>query len=562
MRDSAKTKAQLTEELAALRARVKEFEQAEPERKRAGDALRQERDRAQNYLDIAGVILVAIDAEQRTVLINKKGCEILRCKEDEIVGRNWFDVFIPERERDRVRTAYARLMAGEIGLTEYFENPVRTRTGEERIIAWRNTILRHETGKTIGTLSSGEDITERKRAEKQLQESQQMLQLVLDNVPQRIFWKDRDSVYLGGNKNFARDAGVEQPEDLGGKTDYDLPWKKEQADFYRQCDRRVMDTDMPEYHIIEPGLRADGTQIWVETNKVPLHDAAGNVAGILGTYEDITERKRSEEELAKYRGHLEELVERRTAELETSQERLRQAERLASVGTLAAGIAHQINNPVGGILLAAQNAQEAKGRPSAHGFLDKCLSDIVDNARRCGEIIKGILQFARPEEAEKSPSDLNAIVQRCVRLTAAYVQERGGAVELELADTLAEVSVSPLGMEQVFVNLIRNAVQSRVSGVRVAIRTEQTPQSVRVIVQDGGLGMAEEQARRIFDPFFTTRREHGGIGLGLSIVHGIITGHGGTIDVKSRPGCGTTFTIDLPLAPAAAEGRHVEGTDR
>lgn len=133
-----------------------------------------------------------------------------------------------------------------------------------------------------------------------LSAAKSMLQLVMDNIPQFIFWKDRNSIYLGCNQNFARAAGVETPEKIKGKTDYDLAWKKEEADFFRECDRRVMENDTSEYHITEPQLQADSRQTWIDTNKIPLHDSKGNVVGILGTYEDITERKKTQETLLLY----------------------------------------------------------------------------------------------------------------------------------------------------------------------------------------------------------------------------------------------------------------------
>jgi PAS domain S-box-containing protein len=128
----------------------------------------------------------------------------------------------------------------------------------------------------------------------ELSKSENFLRLVIDNIPQAIFWKDRHSNYLGCNRNFADDAGLETPESIVGKNDYDLPWTKEEADWYRECDRRIMDSDSPEYHILETQQRADGQQTWLETNKIPLHDREGKVVGILGTYEDITSRKQTE----------------------------------------------------------------------------------------------------------------------------------------------------------------------------------------------------------------------------------------------------------------------------
>ncbi len=138
---------------------------------------------------------------------------------------------------------------------------------------------------------------ERKKAAEKLRESQQMLQLVMNSIPQAVFWKDRNFTYMGCNPVFARHAGLASPEQIIGKTDYNLPWRKEESDYFRQCDRQVMESDTGDYHIIEPQLQADGKQAWVETNKVPLHDAEGNVVGILGTYEDITERRQAERAL-------------------------------------------------------------------------------------------------------------------------------------------------------------------------------------------------------------------------------------------------------------------------
>ncbi len=132
------------------------------ERKQAEEALREERDKVQKYLDVVGVMLVVIDANRKVTLINKKGCEFLRYKEEEVMGKNWFENFVPEGVRDEVVAAFDKLMAGEIKSVEYFENPILTKAGGELFIAWHNTVLTDETGKIIGVLSSGEDITVRR----------------------------------------------------------------------------------------------------------------------------------------------------------------------------------------------------------------------------------------------------------------------------------------------------------------------------------------------------------------------------------------------------------------
>ncbi len=140
--------------------RQSQLQQEISERKRIEEALREERDRIRKYLDVARVILLAISADQRVILINKKGCEVLGCKENEVIGKNWFETFIPEPEGKKMGNIFARLMSGDGELTEYVENAVCRKDGEERIIAWHNTLLLNDEGRPMGTLSSGDDVTE------------------------------------------------------------------------------------------------------------------------------------------------------------------------------------------------------------------------------------------------------------------------------------------------------------------------------------------------------------------------------------------------------------------
>ena len=177
MKDEYKTKQQLIDELGKMRQRVVRLEKSEAERKQAEEALRQERNKVQKYLDVAGVMLVALDANQKVTLINKKGCEILRCTEEEIIGKNWFENFLPERVRNETVAGFDRLMAGEIEPVKYFENPVLTRSGGETFIAWHNTVLTDETGNIVGVLCSGEDITQRRLLTKKMVEYEELSRL-------------------------------------------------------------------------------------------------------------------------------------------------------------------------------------------------------------------------------------------------------------------------------------------------------------------------------------------------------------------------------------------------
>lgn len=156
---------------------------------------------------------------------------------------------------------------------------------------------KHKEVETV--LAIARNITEKKEAERKLKESGQMIELILNNIPQAIFWKDKNSVYIGCNQIFADSAGFEKPDEITGKTDYDLPWRKEESDFFIACDKRVMTTGKPEFHIIEPRLLADGSTSWNDTIKIPLHDDHGEVIGILGTAENITEKMEAQEALKK-----------------------------------------------------------------------------------------------------------------------------------------------------------------------------------------------------------------------------------------------------------------------
>jgi len=167
------------------------------DRKKAEEALREERDNAQKYLDIAAVIIIAIDAKGEVKLINKKGCEVLGYKEEEIVGINWFDNFLPERLRDPVKAVSHQLLVGEIEPAESYENPILTKSGQERLISWNNTVLKDEAGNIVGHLSSGTDITERKLADEALSEKEAELRIKAKNHEEvntalRVLLKERE----------------------------------------------------------------------------------------------------------------------------------------------------------------------------------------------------------------------------------------------------------------------------------------------------------------------------------------------------------------------------------
>jgi len=261
------------------------------ERVHMEQALREERDRARQYLDVAGVMMVALDAEGRVTMINRKGCEILGYNEEEIIGKNWFDHFLPKRIRDRVKSVFRRLIAEENEPVEYYENPVLTAGGEERIVAWHNTVLRDAEGTIIGTLSSGEDITERKRAEEALRRSEERYRAVAEGAFAGIGIVDPDENITYANRAFAEMLGY-TPDELIGMNLSQLTSPEEYAQ-YREFTRRRKEEGGRE-HYETTMYRKDGTAINLLVSASPLTTADGRFAGTMGVIVDITERVRME----------------------------------------------------------------------------------------------------------------------------------------------------------------------------------------------------------------------------------------------------------------------------
>ena len=211
--------------------------------------------------------------------------------------------FVHPDDRAATLAARKRLAGGEP--VTYFENRYRCRDGSYKWLAW-NSVPVTEEGFVYAV---ARDITEQKAIQQELASQRDLFDNVLSNVPASIFWKDRNSVYLGVNDRFAHDAGLQSPQELIGKTDYDLSWTKEEADFYRQCDRKVMDSGESMLNIEESQQQADGKKIALLTSKVPLLDASGQVSGMLGIYMDVTERKRAQTTLKKSEARLQTLFD-------------------------------------------------------------------------------------------------------------------------------------------------------------------------------------------------------------------------------------------------------------
>jgi len=272
------------------------------------------------------------------------------------------------------------------------------------------------------------------------------------------------------------------------------------------------------------------------------------------------ELKRANLKLQEWSNTLEEKVRQKTAALEKAQSHLILAEKMASLGQLAAMVAHEINNPLAGILTYSKLSiryLETEADAARIGEALENLGVIRDEARRCGDIVKNLLLFSRKTGSASAPCELNAVVERSVDLTRHSFEVKGVELAMELEEGELHIHCNQDGIQQVLLGLLINALEAVTDPPgRVTVRTQCLPaeKKVRIVVADTGGGIPEDVLPHIFEPFFTTKEKGKGTGLGLAVVYGTIERHGGSISVRSEPGEGTEFTIDLPEKPDGRNG--------
>ena len=255
---------------------------------------------------------------------------------------------------------------------------------------------------------------------------------------------------------------------------------------------------------------------------------------------------------------LEGRVAEKTAELKRAHEQMVRFEKMASIGKLAAIVAHEINNPLAGILVYARlllKRLSKNGGGETDAETKRSLETIAAESARCGEIVKGLLQFSRQERANMEPNDLNELIRQSVRLVQHKIDLMNVRAELRLDDSLGAVVCDAQQVRQALVALLINACEAlQPNEGALQVESRRLDGVVEIRVADNGTGMDDETRQHIFEPFFTTKETGKGTGLGLAIVYGIVHGHSGEIEVESAPGRGTTFLIRLPARPAAPEG--------
>jgi PAS domain S-box-containing protein len=363
------------------------------------------------------------------------------------------------------------------------------------------------------------DITDQKIIEIELRENKQMFQLVIDNIPQLISWKDTNSTYLGCNKNFARVAGLKDPKEILGKTDYELPWKISETESFFEIDQLVMDTDKPEYHIIEPQLQADGKQAWLDANKIPLHNSRNEVVGILCTYEDITERVNSE------------------VALKNSERKYKEAYNRAEFYKDV--FAHDVSNILQGIFSSVELCRLSSVSTDL-SEIDMLLDIIEDQVNRGANLVSNIRKISSIDYLDRNLEkvEICEILKRSIKNITKNFPKRKINISFRSNYDKLYVLANHLIFD-VFNNILYNAVKHNsklVIEIEIEILKEllKGESIIKLQFKDNGVGIQDSQKLSIFKGSSVESQSFSRLGLGLSLVKKLVENYNGKIWVEDR----------------------------
>ena len=425
-----------------------------------------------------------------------------------------------------------------------------------------------------------EQVAELRATERALRESEVFYHSLVESLPQSILRKDLNGRFTFCNRNFSHELG-KTPAEVLGKDDFAF-YPRELAAKYRDDDAAVIEAGSS-LETVEEHSTPGGKVIYVQVTKTPIRDAKGEVIGIQGIFWDVTERKQAEEQLHAQNLLLREMAgsERRAHEdLKVTQSRLVASEKLAGLGQMVAGVAHEINNPLAFVsnnvavlqrdlgdlieILALYKEGEdalAGTRPElvadlrerrdridldyTLGNLPRILDRTRDGLGRIQQIVQDLRVFARLDEGIVNEVNLNEGIGSTITIVQGHAKKKRVQIDRDLGP-LPAMTCFGAKLNQVVMNLVMNAIDACPEGGTVTVRTRADDDGVRLDVIDTGSGIDPAIRERIFDPFFTTKPVGVGTGLGLSISYGIVQDHGGKIEVDSTPGNGTRFTVRLP----------------
>ena len=541
------------------------------ERKRAEEALAKERDLLHTLLENLPDRIYFKDEQSRFLRISRAVANQFKLNRPrEALGKTDFDFFTAEHAKVALADEQRVMESGEpiIGKVERETLPDGT-------VTWALTSklpMRDKTGRIVGNFGISRDITVLKKIEDELAAERNLLRSVIDNLPDYIYVKDREHRYILDNISHRGFLGVASEEEILGKRLSDF-FPTELVEQFSKDDQMIIETGQVLVNREERVTGRDGTRRWHSTTKVPLRNTEGQIIGLVGISRDITERKEAEEQLQEANTELERSkaeLEKVLADLQKSHEELKaaqfqliQAEKMQSIGRLAAGVAHEVKNPLAIMTMGIDYM--TKNLISADENLGLILNDMNEAVKRADSIILGLLDFSVPRALDLRSENLSDIVDQSL----AFVKHELGSypiiVERELAPDLPRLQLDKNKIKQVLVNIFTNAIHAMPSGGTLTVRTYAKKLETAEVAHDAGwrladrfragetvviletldtgTGISPDKLAKIFDPFFTTKPTGKGTGLGLTVTKKIVELHGGTIDIRNRPEGGVIVTL-------------------
>lgn len=493
----------------------------------AETARRQTEERFRSVIETAHEGIWMVDSTGQTLFINERMAELLGTTRAEMIGRPVAEYACPED----LEEATQRIRNNLAGKAEQFEFRFRRPDSGILPVLAATAPLWGNDGEVIGAVGMFSDLTERKLAEDKMRASEALLAAFMKHAPIGMYLKDAEGRYLLLNPEMAKVFDL-PTEEVVGRSAADL-FGPDEAAMIATHDREVLETMAP--CRVEEYLPDRADYSWSLVVRFPIVPEDDQPIRIGGFDIDISDRKRAE------------------AELRRSREALYQSEKLTALGSLLAGVSHELNNPLSVVLTLSQLLeQKAAGTP----FGERA-AKISAAAARCGKIVQTFLAMARQKAPTRRSTEINDMVGSALDLVSYSLQTAGIAIVTEFAPGLPQVEVDADQLSQVMVNLLVNAHHALLDsdGARVlTVRTSAVDvgRTVRIEVKDTGPGIPPEIRRRIFDPFFTSKPQGQGTGIGLTFSLGVVEAHGGSLRLEDPPGGGACFSVELPAQPAGA----------